>query len=49
MNNLKKPNTNFQIYQESILLKYSPLVSFLKIHNLEAFQELSEKYCDIMN
>ena len=34
---------------ESILLKYSPLVSFLKIHNLEAFQELSEKYCDIMN
>lgn len=37
MNNLRKPNTNFQIYQESILLKYKALVSFLRIHNQEVF------------
>ena len=49
MNNLRKPNTNFQIYQESILLKYTALVSFLHIHNQEVFQELCEKYCEIMN
>ena len=48
MNNLRKPNTNFQIYQESILLKYRALAYFLKLHNLEAFQELCEKYCEIM-
>tara|TARA_B110000285_G_C14879221_1_gene493047 strand:- start:342 stop:674 length:333 start_codon:yes stop_codon:yes gene_type:complete len=49
MNNLRKPHTNFQIYQESILLKYKALVSFLKIHNQEVFQDLCEKYCEIMN
>jgi len=32
MNNLKKPKTNFQIHQESILLKYKPLVIFLREH-----------------
>lgn len=37
MNNLRKPNTNFQIYQESILLKYKALISFLKIHNRDVF------------
>mmetsp|Transcript_16950 Transcript_16950/g.26097 ORF Transcript_16950/g.26097 Transcript_16950/m.26097 type:complete len:126 (+) Transcript_16950:630-1007(+) len=49
MNNLRKPNTNFQIYQESILLKYKALMSFLKIHNNEVFKEVCDKYCEIMN
>jgi hypothetical protein len=30
MNNLRKPKTNFQILQESVLLKYKPLLIFLK-------------------
>jgi hypothetical protein len=30
MNNLRKPKTNFQILQESVLLKYKPLLTFLK-------------------
>ena len=49
MNNLRKPNTNFQIYQESILLKYRALVSFLRLHNQDVFQDVCEKYCEIMN
>ena len=49
MNNLRKPNTNFQIYQESILLKYKSLMSFLKIHNAEVFKEVSDNYCKTMN
>jgi len=49
INNLRKPNTNFQIYQDSILLKYKALVAFLRLHNQEVFHELTEKYCEIMN
>ena len=49
MNNLRKPQTNFQIYQESILLKYKGLMQFLRLHNQNAFQEVCEKYCEIMN
>lgn len=30
INNLKKPKTNFQILQESVLLKLKPLLVFLK-------------------
>lgn len=30
MNNLRKPKTNFQILQESVLLKFKPLIIFLK-------------------
>lgn len=49
MNNLRKPHTNFQIYQESILLKYKGLMAFLKIHSLFSYQEVCDKYCEIMN
>jgi len=31
------------------LLKYRALTYFLKLHNLESFQDLCEKYCEIMN
>ena len=49
INNLRKPKTNFQIYQESILLKYKALVQFLKMNNSEVYSELCEKYCETMN
>ena len=49
MNNLRKPKTNFQILQESVLLKYKPLLTFLKEHSQETFVELTNYYSDVMN
>jgi len=49
MNNLRKPKTNFQILQESILLKYKPLLAFLRDHSQETFVELTNYYSEVMN
>jgi len=49
LNNLKKPKTNFQIYQESVLLKYKPLVAFLREHHKETYLELTSVYAEIMD
>lgn len=40
-NLLRKPKTNIQILQQSVLLKYKAFVSFLKEHGAEAFPEVS--------
>ena len=49
MNNLRKPKTNFQILQESILLKYKPLLIFLKEQSQETFVELTNYYSEVMS
>ena len=49
INNLRKPKTNFQILQESVLLKYKPLLSFLKDHSQETFVELTNYYSEVMS
>ena len=49
LNNLKKPKTNFQIIQESILLKYKPLVAFLREHHVDTYVELTSIYAEIMD
>lgn len=49
LNNLRKPKTNFQIIQESILLRYKPLVHFLRDHHLETYTELTSIYTEIMD
>ena len=49
MNNLRKPKSNFQIYQESVLLKYKPMVKFLREHNMETYIELTNIYSEIMD
>lgn len=48
MNNLRKPKTNFQILQESVLLKFKPLLTFLKEHSQETFVELTNYYAEVM-
>lgn len=40
-NLLRKPKTNIQILQQSVLLKYKAFVSFLREHGTEAFPEVS--------
>jgi hypothetical protein len=49
MNNLRKPKSNFQIYQESVLLKYKPMIKFLREHNMETYIELTNIYSEIMD
>lgn len=48
INNLQKPQSNFQIYQENVLLKYKPLINFLRTHHLATYIELTETYADLM-
>ena len=45
---IKKPNTNIQILQQSVLLKYLTLVGFLKKHSIIMFQELIKIYISLM-
>ena len=45
---IKKPNTNIQILQQSVLLKYLTLVGFLKKHSILMFQELIKIYISLM-
>jgi hypothetical protein len=49
MNNLRKPKSNFQIYQESVLLKFKPMVQFLREHNMDTYIEITNIYAEIMD
>lgn len=46
---LRKPKTNIQILQQSILLKYKYVISFLKEHGKEVYSEVRAAYTDTMN
>ncbi|KAK9080184.1 hypothetical protein SSX86_001859 [Deinandra increscens subsp. villosa] len=46
---LRKPKTNIQILQQSILLKYKYAISFLKEHGKEIYNEVRVAYTDTMN
>ena len=45
---IKKPNTNIQILQQSVFLKYKSLIGFLKKHSILMFQELIKIYISLM-
>ncbi|KAJ4706600.1 Vacuolar protein sorting-associated protein 52 A [Melia azedarach] len=46
---LRKPKTNIQIIQQSVLLKYKYIVSFLKEHGKDVYSEVRAAYIDTMN
>ncbi|KAF2594373.1 hypothetical protein F2Q70_00045257 [Brassica cretica] len=46
---LRKPKTNIQILQQSVLLKYKYIISFLKEHGKEVFIDVRAAYIDTMN
>ncbi|CAI0400895.1 unnamed protein product [Linum tenue] len=46
---LRKPKTNIQILQQSVLLKYKYVISFLKEHGKEVYTEVRTAYIDTMN
>ncbi|XP_021768788.1 vacuolar protein sorting-associated protein 52 A-like [Chenopodium quinoa] len=46
---LRKPKTNIQILQQSVLLKYKYVISFLKEHGKEVYTEARAAYLDTMN
>ncbi|CAI0402966.1 unnamed protein product [Linum tenue] len=46
---LRKPKTNIQILQQSVLLKYKYAISFLKDHGKEVYTEVRSAYIDTMN
>ncbi|XP_057973228.1 vacuolar protein sorting-associated protein 52 A isoform X4 [Malania oleifera] len=46
---LRKPKTNIQILQQSVLLKYRYVISFLKEHGKEIYTEVRGAYIDTMN
>lgn len=46
---LRKPKTNIQILQQSVLLKYKYIISFLKEHGKEIYIEVRGAYIDTMN
>lgn len=46
---LRKPKTNIQILQQSVLLKYKYVISFLKEHSKEVYGEVRAAYIDTMN
>ncbi|WCJ34781.1 Vacuolar protein sorting-associated protein 52 A [Euphorbia peplus] len=46
---LRKPKTNIQILQQSVLLKYKYVISFLKEHGKEIYVEVRGAYIDTMN
>ncbi|XP_027148999.1 vacuolar protein sorting-associated protein 52 A-like [Coffea eugenioides] len=46
---LRKPKTNIQILQQSVLLKYKYIISFLKEHGKEIYVEIRAAYIDTMN
>jgi vacuolar protein sorting-associated protein 52 len=49
LNNLKKPKSNFQIYQQNILVKFKPLVVFLREFHSETYVELTTLYSAMMD
>ncbi|KAJ3670818.1 hypothetical protein LUZ60_008244 [Juncus effusus] len=46
---LRKPKTNIQILQQSVLLKYKYVITFLKEHGKEIYTEVRAAYVDTMN
>ncbi|XP_068662145.1 vacuolar protein sorting-associated protein 52 A isoform X2 [Aristolochia californica] len=46
---LRKPKTNIQILQQSVLLKYKYVIQFLKEHSKEIYNEVRAAYIDTMN
>ncbi|KAL0404739.1 UNVERIFIED_CONTAM: Vacuolar protein sorting-associated protein 52 A [Sesamum radiatum] len=48
-NALRKPKTNVQILQQSVLLKYKYVILFLKEHGKEVYLEVRAAYIDTMN
>ncbi|GAQ91388.1 vacuolar protein sorting-associated protein [Klebsormidium nitens] len=46
---LKKPKTNIQILQQSVLLKYKYMGAFLREHGREVYPEIVATYSDTMN
>ncbi|KAF9600683.1 hypothetical protein IFM89_011354 [Coptis chinensis] len=46
---LRKPKTNIQILQQSVLLKYKYAILFLKEHGKEVYVEVRGAYIDTMN
>ncbi|CAD6211850.1 unnamed protein product [Miscanthus lutarioriparius] len=46
---LRKPKTNIQILQQSVLLKYNYTIIFLKEHAKEIYAEVRVAYIDTMN
>ncbi|XP_061366393.1 vacuolar protein sorting-associated protein 52 A-like [Gastrolobium bilobum] len=46
---LRKPKTNIQILQQSVLLKYKYVVTFLKEHSKEIYNEVRAAYIDTIN
>lgn len=46
---LRKPKTNIQILQQSVLLKYKYVISFIKEHGKEIYAEVRAAYIDTMN
>lgn len=46
---LRKPKTNIQILQQSVLLKYKYIICFLKEHGKEIYNEVRAAYIDTMN
>ncbi|KAL3830370.1 hypothetical protein ACJIZ3_019172 [Penstemon smallii] len=49
LNALRKPKTNVQILQQSVLLKYKYVVVFLKEHGKDIYLEIRAAYIDTMN
>lgn len=48
MEALKKPRTNIQIIQQSVLLKFKELTRFLRSHGQGIYLEVSNYYCELM-
>jgi len=46
---LRKPKTNIQILQQNVLLKQKYLVTFLRQHGPEVFQEIRSAYVDTLS
>ncbi|KAG6518989.1 hypothetical protein ZIOFF_022476 [Zingiber officinale] len=46
---LRKPKTNIQILQQSVLLKYKYVIHFLKEHGKDIYTEVRAVYVDTMN
>ncbi|EYU31644.1 hypothetical protein ABFS82_07G114700 [Erythranthe guttata] len=49
LNALRKPKTNVQILQQSILLKYKYVIQFLKEHGKDVHVDVRAAYIDTMN
>lgn len=46
---LRKPKTNVQILQQNVLLKFTYLVTFLRLHGQEVYGEVRQAYVDTMS